>query len=185
MRCCCLNSVENSAVTPNASYANAKVEVLKGARVAGYDGLFVTPANGEGIPAATLIWTAGVKPSPAIAALRRRKERGRLAVNEFQAVPEFPNVRAAGVCTAVLHAKTGTSHPPNAQHGLREGLIAAKNIEATILGKRMKPFPFTLRVLQEGQFEKLGEDRTRTVDVRIIAATNRDVAAEVQSRPLP
>jgi len=102
-------------------------------------------------------------------------------VNEFQAVPEFPNVWAAGDCTAVLDDKTGTSHPPNAQHGLREGLIAAKNIEATILGKRMKPFTFTLRVLQEGQFEKLGEDRTRTVDVRIIAATNRDVAAEVKA----
>ncbi len=68
-----------------------------------------------------------MKPSPAIAALRRRKERGRLAVNEFQAVPEFPNVWAAGDCTAVLDDKTGTSHPPNAQHGLREGLIAAKS----------------------------------------------------------
>jgi len=38
-----------------------------------------------------------------------------------------------------------------------------------------------LRVLQEGQFEKLGEDRTRTVDVRIIAATNRDLEAEVKA----
>jgi len=38
-----------------------------------------------------------------------------------------------------------------------------------------------LRVLQEGQFEKVGQDRTRTVDVRIIAATNRDLAAEVKA----
>jgi len=38
-----------------------------------------------------------------------------------------------------------------------------------------------LRVLQEGQFEKVGEDRTRTVDVRIIAATNRDIEAEVKA----
>jgi len=35
-----------------------------------------------------------------------------------------------------------------------------------------------LRVLQEGQFERLGEDRTRSVKVRIIAATNRDLLAE-------
>src|SRR5439155_20811477 len=34
---------------------------------------------------------------------------------------------------------------------------------------------------QEGQFEKVGEDRTRTVDVRIIAATNRDLATEVKA----
>ena len=37
-----------------------------------------------------------------------------------------------------------------------------------------------LRVLQEGQFERVGEDRTRTVDVRIVAATNRDLAVEVK-----
>jgi len=120
-----------------------KVEVLKGVRVASYDGLHVTLADGESIPAATLIWTAGVKPSPAIAALPCRKERGRLAVNEFLAVPDFPGVWAAGDCAAVPDAKTGKSHPPTAQHGSREGLIAAKNIEATILGRRIKPFTFT------------------------------------------
>ncbi|WP_207456124.1 sigma 54-interacting transcriptional regulator [Azospirillum sp. SYSU D00513] len=36
-----------------------------------------------------------------------------------------------------------------------------------------------LRVLQEGQFERVGEERTRKVDVRIVAATNRDLRAEV------
>ena len=38
-----------------------------------------------------------------------------------------------------------------------------------------------LRVLQEGQFERLGDDRTRTVRVRIIAATNRDLLAEARA----
>jgi len=38
-----------------------------------------------------------------------------------------------------------------------------------------------LRVLQEGQFEKLGEDRTRSVDVRVVAATNRDLLAEAKA----
>jgi len=36
-----------------------------------------------------------------------------------------------------------------------------------------------LRVLEEGRFERLGSTKTQTVDVRIIAATNRDLAQEV------
>jgi DNA-binding NtrC family response regulator len=36
-----------------------------------------------------------------------------------------------------------------------------------------------LRVLQEGTFERVGEGRTRKTDVRIVAATNRDIRKEV------
>jgi PAS domain S-box-containing protein len=38
-----------------------------------------------------------------------------------------------------------------------------------------------LRVLQEGQFERLGEERTRSVNVRVIAATNRDLEEEAKA----
>ncbi len=38
-----------------------------------------------------------------------------------------------------------------------------------------------LRVLQEGQFERVGESETHTVDVRIISATNRNLKKEVQA----
>ncbi len=37
-----------------------------------------------------------------------------------------------------------------------------------------------LRVLQEGRFERLGSSRTLTVNVRVITATNRDLAEEVR-----
>ena len=39
-----------------------------------------------------------------------------------------------------------------------------------------------LRVLQEGQIERIGEEKTRSVDVRVIAATNRDLRADVEAR---
>ena len=129
-----------------------KVEVIKGARVANYDGEVVTLSDGTSIPAATLIWTAGVKPSPVIAQLPCAKERGRLLVSEYLAVTGVPGLWAAGDCAAVPILDTENFHPPTAQHGLREGVTVAKNIEATILDRSLKPFRFKML----GQLASIG-----------------------------
>jgi transcriptional regulator with GAF, ATPase, and Fis domain len=39
-----------------------------------------------------------------------------------------------------------------------------------------------LRVLQEGTYERIGEERSRTADVRIVAATNRNLEEEVTAK---
>jgi transcriptional regulator with GAF, ATPase, and Fis domain len=38
-----------------------------------------------------------------------------------------------------------------------------------------------LRALQENEFERVGDERTVTVDVRVVAASNRDLRAEVEA----
>ena len=35
--------------------------------------------------------------------------------------------------------------------------------------------------MQEGEYERVGEEKTRTVDVRVIAATNRNLSKEVEA----
>ncbi|MFZ1218723.1 MAG: NAD(P)/FAD-dependent oxidoreductase [Chthoniobacterales bacterium] len=120
-----------------------KVEVIKGARVASYDGWVVTLSNGLSIPAATLVWTAGVKPSPVVAALPCPKEKGRIVADQYLQVPGFRGLWTAGDCAAVPDGyETGKFFPPTAQHGMREAVMAAKNIERTILGQPLQPFRY-------------------------------------------
>ena len=118
------------------------VEVINGARVASYDGSMVTLDDGFPIPAATLIWTAGTKPSSVVAALPCPKEKGRIRVNEYLQVPGFTGLWAAGDCAAVPEVETGNFYPPTAQHGMREALAAAKNIERVILDRQLQPFRY-------------------------------------------
>jgi PAS domain S-box-containing protein len=41
--------------------------------------------------------------------------------------------------------------------------------------------PKLLRVLQDMEFERVGDNRTRKVDVRVVAATNRNMAEEIEA----
>src|SRR5207249_6003601 len=63
-------------------------------------------------------------------------------VNENLAVPGATGLWAVGDCAAVPDSESGQFNPPTAQHGLREGIVATKNIERTILGQPLKLFRF-------------------------------------------
>jgi transcriptional regulator with GAF, ATPase, and Fis domain len=65
----------------------------------------------------------------------------------------------------------------------REGRFQLAN-KGTLLLDEVGEIPLEmqgklLRVLEQGSFEKVGDERTTRVDVRVIAATNRDLAEEV------
>jgi len=120
------------------------VEIRLNTRVKSLTESRVFLADGVAIPSRTLVWTAGTVPSPIIASLPCAKERGRLLVNEFLRVPGWPNVWAVGDCAFVPDIRNpGSSHPPTAQHAIREGKVVAHNIAAILLGRPLRSFSFT------------------------------------------
>jgi NADH:quinone reductase (non-electrogenic) len=119
------------------------VEIITRARVTGVRGGIVGLSDGRTIPATTLIWTAGNAPNPLVANLPVPKRDGRILVNEYLEVKEFPGVWALGDCASIPDRKTGGFHPPTAQHAIREARCAARNVAADIVGGKRKAFGFS------------------------------------------
>ncbi len=128
------------------------VEVRLGTRVRGYDGEAVELTPGEAIDANTLVWTAGVKPAAPIDSLPVEKVKGRVKVNELLEVAGNEGAAwAIGDCAAVPDGQGGI-HPPTAQHGLRQAMAAARNIEAAVDGTATTPCRFSAL----GRFATIG-----------------------------
>jgi NADH dehydrogenase len=95
------------------------------------------------IRAETLVWTAGTAPNPLTKSLPMEKDkRGAVFVDATLAVPGHPGVWALGDCAAVVDAKSGKPCPPTAQFALREAATLAKNIRASLQGRRARRFHF-------------------------------------------
>ena len=119
------------------------VEIHSNCKVTSVTDREVTLSDGTMVTTNTLVWTAGTCPNSLLDTLPCAKQRGRVLVNEYLEVPEWPGVWALGDCAVVPDRKTGKSHPPTAQHALREGKVAAQNVLATLRGDRKKPFLFS------------------------------------------
>jgi NADH dehydrogenase len=119
------------------------VEVRLQTRVTGYQDEAVKIEPGDAIGALSLVWTAGVKPVAELDSLPVEKIKGRVKVNErLEVLGREGVVWAIGDCAAVPDGKGGL-HPPTAQHGIREAVTAAKNIEAAIESRTPTSFRFT------------------------------------------
>jgi NADH dehydrogenase len=104
----------------------------------------VTLSDGERIPTRTVVWTAGVKPSPAVGKLGLPVDRGgRVTVDPTMRVAGYEHVWAIGDCAAVPDpARKGQPCPPTAQHAIRQGRLVARNVAATLGNGRARPFRF-------------------------------------------
>ncbi|HXF97612.1 MAG TPA: NAD(P)/FAD-dependent oxidoreductase [Gaiellaceae bacterium] len=127
----------------------AGIEIHVGTTLDSYDGREAVLSDGARVPARTLVWTAGVRPHPLLAALGLPlDERGRVRVDETLRVEGRDDVWALGDCAAVPNARTpGACDPPTCQHALRQARRLAKNLAGP-------PRPYGYRML--GQVATLG-----------------------------
>jgi NADH dehydrogenase len=129
-----------------------QVEIKLGAKVIGYVEGAVHCSDGVAIPADTLVWAAGVSPSPTLRDIACELQKGRVVVNSTLEVPGAPGVWAVGDCAAVIDPVSRLPYPPTAQHAHREGRHAGENIYARLQGKRVKPFRYKIA----GQLATIG-----------------------------
>jgi NADH dehydrogenase len=120
------------------------IRVMTETMVAGADDVGLQIKDGPTIPTATIVWSAGVKPSPVVSDLSIATGRGgSIIVANDLSVPNFPGVWAIGDCAAVPDPdEPGKSYPATAQHAIREGPVLAGNIVATLRGTETKRFRY-------------------------------------------
>ncbi len=97
----------------------------------------------DSIPSRTLVWTAGVTPIDLIKESLFETHKGRIVVNEFLQVPQFPEVFAIGDCSTFDPKLTMKPFPPTAQIAEAHAKIAAKNLKELLNGRSMLKFDYT------------------------------------------
>jgi two-component system response regulator HydG len=111
----------------------------------------------------------------AIVAASRRAEKAFVRFNCAALTPELAEAELFG------HAKGAFTGAARARPGLF-GEADGGTLLLDEVGELAAPAQAKLlRVLQAGEIRAVGEERTRTVDVRVLAATHRDLAEEVRA----
>jgi NADH dehydrogenase len=112
------------------------IHVDLGVSLSAVDDESATLSDGRRLATQTLIWTAGVSPSPLMGHLDAATDHGRLVVGADLSVPEHPEVLAIGDAAAVPDLATGGGAicPPTAQHASRQAPVAADNVVAGLTG---------------------------------------------------
>ena len=90
----------------------------------------------------TLIWTAGVTPVNTIKRSMFKTEKGKVLVNDYLEVTDFPGVFAIGDCALHIDPETQRPLPPTAQIAEAQAKIAAKNLISLIKNSTKEKFVY-------------------------------------------
>ena len=141
--------------------AQQKVALRLSRRVARVFDDHVELDDGSEIPTATVVSTVGNAPNPVLNTLEgaRRDERGWLTPDARFSLPGVPNVWALGDCASIVDPKKGGRMPATAQHAVREGPHAARNVLAALDGEPQKPFGYDQlgMLVSVGRFKAVGD----------------------------
>jgi NADH:ubiquinone reductase (H+-translocating) len=131
------------------------VVVVTGVPVWGVDGSGVALADGRRIPAATVLWAAGIRAAPLLATLGAETDRsGRVLVEQDLSLPGRPEVFVAGDGAALTDAR-GRQVPGVAPAAIQQGRHIARQIRADLAGRPRTPF----RYRNKGMLATIGRAR--------------------------
>jgi NADH dehydrogenase len=102
----------------------------------------VDESNVDSIITKTLIWTAGVTPVNTIKRSMLKTDRGKVIINDYLEVQDFPGVFAIGDCALFLNPETKRPYPPTAQIAEAQAKTAAKNLTALIKNSEKEKFEY-------------------------------------------
>ncbi|MBZ6248643.1 NAD(P)/FAD-dependent oxidoreductase [Streptomyces olivaceus] len=103
-------------------------------------------SDGSRFPTRTVVWTAGVKPHPLLAATDLPlDDRGRLTCTAHLSVDGAPHAWAAGDAAAVpdvTAAEPGRHCAPNAQHAVRQAKVLGDNVAHALRGEPLDTYAY-------------------------------------------
>jgi NADH dehydrogenase len=139
---------------------NAGIELRLGRRVRRVEVDRVELDDDTVISSATVVSTVGNAPNPVLAGVPAARDgRGWLAPDATFSLPGAAYVWAIGDCASIIDPKTDRPMPATAQHAVREGPHAARNVLAALEGQSQKPFDYRQlgMLVSVGRFKAVGD----------------------------
>jgi NADH dehydrogenase len=134
----------------------AGVRVVLGRRLTRVEPDRVELDDGSVIRTSTVVSTVGNAPNPILALMEAPLDaRGWITPDATFAVPGLDRVWALGDVASIVDPRTSRPMPATAQHAVREGPHAARNILAVLAGQPPTPFDYS----QQGMLVSLGRFR--------------------------